>query len=163
MVGKELPPLRIEIGRPCGADWDAMSGDARVRRCQHCDRNVYNLSELKSQEVRELVRSTEKRVCGRLYRRPDGTAVTRDCNDHVRPTSAFQYSIRGLLFLLTSVALTFAAFPWIRRTVGPMITAWFEPQLPTVPTPFEDPTEWVMGEYQIIDEPIEPLEDPIEP
>ena len=56
-----------------------MSGDDRVRFCDSCQLNVYNFSELTSQEVESLVSKTEGRLCGRLYRRSDGTIITRDC------------------------------------------------------------------------------------
>jgi hypothetical protein len=56
-----------------------MSGDERARFCAQCDRHVYNISELTGAEVRALVARTEGRFCARLYRRPDGTVLTKDC------------------------------------------------------------------------------------
>ena len=37
------PLDNIQIARPCEARWEEMSGDARVRHCQLCKLNVYNL------------------------------------------------------------------------------------------------------------------------
>jgi hypothetical protein len=54
-----------------------MTGDDRVRFCNACNLNVYNFASMTSKEVRSLI--TNGRVCGRLYRRVDGTLITRDC------------------------------------------------------------------------------------
>jgi hypothetical protein len=56
-----------------------MAGDERVRHCTLCSLNVYNFAEMSRDEVRELLLRTEGRVCARLYRRADGTLLTRDC------------------------------------------------------------------------------------
>jgi hypothetical protein len=56
-----------------------MTGDERTRFCSLCKLHVYNFSEMTMEEVRALVSRTEGRVCGRLYRRADGTVITRDC------------------------------------------------------------------------------------
>jgi hypothetical protein len=34
----------IQVTRPCDTDWELMSGDDRVRFCEACQKNVYNLS-----------------------------------------------------------------------------------------------------------------------
>jgi hypothetical protein len=61
-----------------------MAGDARVRHCALCNLNVYNFAEMTRAEVRELLVRTEGRVCARLYRRADGTVMTRDCPTGLR-------------------------------------------------------------------------------
>lgn len=70
---------RLHISKPCPMSWAAMTGDARVRFCKQCRLNVYNTSELTAPELRALVTRTEGRVCATLYRRADGTVLTRDC------------------------------------------------------------------------------------
>lgn len=69
----------LRVASPCHVGWERMSGDDRVRFCDSCQLNVYNFSELTSDEVQSLVMKTEGRICGRLYRRPDATIITRDC------------------------------------------------------------------------------------
>ena len=69
----------IDVAAPCDADWDAMTGDERVRRCQLCQMNVYNLSEMTEAEALELVNQREGRLCIQFYRRADGTMLTKDC------------------------------------------------------------------------------------
>jgi len=56
-----------------------MTGNNRVRFCSECHLNVYNFAELTRPEAEDLLRSTEGRICGRLYRRADGTVITKDC------------------------------------------------------------------------------------
>jgi hypothetical protein len=70
---------RIRIASPCPITWEQMSGNDSVRFCNHCRLNVYNLSTLSKAEAEALVASTEGRLCARLYRRSDGTVLTKDC------------------------------------------------------------------------------------
>src|SRR3954453_5494261 len=74
----------LRIAAPCPASWDAMAGDERVRHCTLCTLNVYNFAKMTRAEVRELLVRTEGRVCARLYRRADGTVLTRDCPTGLR-------------------------------------------------------------------------------
>lgn len=69
----------IDVAAPCSADWDAMTGDERVRHCQQCQMNVYNLSEMTEPEALKLVNQREGRLCIQFYRRADGTLLTKDC------------------------------------------------------------------------------------
>lgn len=70
---------RLRIATPCPISWEQMTGDNRVRFCDHCQLNVYNISELSSIEADTLIASTEGRLCARLFRRVDGTVLTKDC------------------------------------------------------------------------------------
>jgi len=82
---KAHDPLgRLRIAEPCRADWEGMAGDERVRHCTLCSLNVYNFAEMTGDEVRALILRTEGRVCARLYRRADGTVITRDCPTGMR-------------------------------------------------------------------------------
>jgi hypothetical protein len=56
-----------------------MTGDDRVRHCQACKLNVYNLSEMTRIEAERLIASREGRMCVRFYRRADGTILTKNC------------------------------------------------------------------------------------
>lgn len=75
---------RLRIAVPCQAGWEGMAGDERVRHCALCSLNVYNFAEMTRDEVRDLLMRTEGRVCARLYRRADGTVLTRDCPTGIR-------------------------------------------------------------------------------
>ena len=75
-----LPVLAdIRIASPCKADWNAMTGDDRARLCHHCDKHVFNLSELTRDEAETLIRDKAGQLCAQYYRRPDGTILLADC------------------------------------------------------------------------------------
>jgi hypothetical protein len=61
-----------------------MIGDERVRFCGPCQKNVYNLSAMASEEAESLLAQREGSICIRLYRREDGTVLTADCPVGVR-------------------------------------------------------------------------------
>jgi len=70
---------RIRIASPCPVSWERMTGDDRVRFCDECKLQVYNIGEMTRPEVETLIAKTEGRLCARIYRRADGTVITRDC------------------------------------------------------------------------------------
>lgn len=102
----------IEVASPCTVPWDSMSGRGRIRHCGQCRQNVYSLSEMSKEEAVSLLRRTEGKLCVRVYRRPDGTVVTRDCAA-VRWSravwSAGAFVAFGLLSVLAAVSVPWAA------------------------------------------------------
>lgn len=71
---------RVQIASPCEERWENMTGDDRVRHCARCDLNVYNIAAMDRNEAEAVLsKATEGRVCARIYRRRDGTVLTRDC------------------------------------------------------------------------------------
>ncbi|HEY5925701.1 MAG TPA: hypothetical protein VIV11_28640 [Kofleriaceae bacterium] len=76
----KLPVLpNIRVASPCSADWAKMTGDARVRACADCNKNVYNISEMTRDEAEALILAKEGRLCVRYYQRKDGTILLKDC------------------------------------------------------------------------------------
>ena len=71
--------LNLRVASPCSADWEQMVGDDRVRYCSQCRLNVYNFAAMTESEARQLIATHEGRLCGRIYRRADGTMLTQDC------------------------------------------------------------------------------------
>jgi hypothetical protein len=69
----------LKIASPCSANWDEMVGNDRQRFCGDCKLNVYNLSGMTDDEAESLIINAEGRVCVRMYRRSDGSVITRDC------------------------------------------------------------------------------------
>ncbi|HWO03111.1 MAG TPA: carboxypeptidase-like regulatory domain-containing protein, partial [Blastocatellia bacterium] len=70
---------RIEIPKPCFADWERMVGSQNIRFCTECNKHVYNLSGMTRGEAEALVASAPKgRLCARLTRGADGTTLTAD-------------------------------------------------------------------------------------
>lgn len=69
----------IRVASPCHESWMHMDGDDRVRFCQGCGQNVYNLTALTRDEAVTLLREHSQGVCVRLHRRADGKVLTSDC------------------------------------------------------------------------------------
>jgi hypothetical protein len=79
-----LPLDAVEVATPCPARWDSMAGTDRVRFCQQCQLNVYNLSAMALKDAEALIAEHEGRLCIRYFRRLDGTVLTTDCPVGVR-------------------------------------------------------------------------------
>jgi hypothetical protein len=56
-----------------------MRGTDTVRHCHQCRRSVYHLSKMSREEAEQLLRTHEGELCVQVFKRPDGTVVTRDC------------------------------------------------------------------------------------
>jgi hypothetical protein len=69
----------IRIASPCTVPWAVMKGNQRVRYCDACKLNVYNLSSISRAAAEELLLAHEGRICVEFWRRADGTVLTRDC------------------------------------------------------------------------------------
>lgn len=72
---------RAQIASPCSADWDSMPGDEKMRLCGQCNKHVLNAIEMTDAEVMAVFDRIAggQRVCMQLYRREDGTFLTKDC------------------------------------------------------------------------------------
>lgn len=88
----------LRVASPCPANWEQMSGDDRVRFCQLCNLHVYNISQMTRKETAALIAETEGRLCARLYRRPDGTVITKDCPVGLRAIRRRVATLTGAVF-----------------------------------------------------------------
>ena len=82
MIETDLPELGlVHIARPCSQKWADMTGDAQVRLCAACNCKVFNFAEISSEDARQLIRrnSEGERICARIFKRLDGTVLTKDC------------------------------------------------------------------------------------
>jgi hypothetical protein len=79
MAKEEFDINSLRIATPCPVGWDSMTGDERKRFCGLCSLNVYNISEMTRAQVETLVGNADGRICMRMYRRADGTVITKDC------------------------------------------------------------------------------------
>jgi len=93
----------IRIASPCTAHWEQMKGDDRVRHCDACNLNVYNLAAFTEAEIRELVANRKGRLCGRIYRRRDGTVLTQNCPVGMRAVMRRISRIAGAVFAFLTV------------------------------------------------------------
>ena len=80
-VAISLPTVRDfpapVIASPCHADWGGMVGRGRVRFCDGCRREVFDLSAMTRAEVARVFAAGDS-PCVRFYRRADGRLVTAD-------------------------------------------------------------------------------------
>jgi hypothetical protein len=95
---------RVEFKTPCSVPWATMHGDDRVRRCDACRKNVYNIEALTRPEARRLIADGEGRICIRIFRRSDGTVATADCWARLR--AARQRGVIAWLVMLVVVGWT---------------------------------------------------------
>ncbi|HEY0083950.1 MAG TPA: hypothetical protein VGB61_14320, partial [Pyrinomonadaceae bacterium] len=94
------------IAAPCRADWKLMPGNERVRFCDGCSMNVYNLSNMTKKDAEALVLNTEGRLCVRYYHRADGSILTANCPVGLR---ALKSRVSGLSRAVVSSVLSFFA------------------------------------------------------
>lgn len=79
MSNQEFDINSLRVASPCRVGWENMAGDERKRFCESCSLNVYNISEMTKAEAEAMIATSEGRICARIYRRSDGTVITRDC------------------------------------------------------------------------------------
>lgn len=79
MNGKEKLLDNLMIAAPCSMNWEDMAGDDRVRHCQQCQLDVYNISDMTAGEAENFLRTQTDKACINLYRRADGTIITDNC------------------------------------------------------------------------------------
>ncbi|MEQ1823651.1 MAG: hypothetical protein ABL949_14175 [Fimbriimonadaceae bacterium] len=106
----------IRIAKPCSEAWSEMTGDDRVRHCEKCKLNVFNLAEMTSQEARELIQNREGRTCVRLYQRADGKILTKDCP---RGLETFRFGIARALTVAAGLALFCVALAKLDQNAKP--------------------------------------------
>lgn len=99
----------VRIASPCKASWRKMKGDNRVRNCAECSLNVYNISEMTREEVAQLITKTEGRLCIRLWRRRDGTVITKDCPIEFRQMRYLYAAMASML-----IGMVLAVMQWSR-------------------------------------------------
>jgi hypothetical protein len=98
MAGQTDRLDHLRIASPCPANWEQMSGDDRVRFCELCNLHVYNIAQMTRKETEALIVHTEGRICARLYRRVDGTIITKDCPVALRAIRRRVAKVAGAVF-----------------------------------------------------------------
>ena len=104
---------RARVASPCPANWEVMKGSDNARFCDLCELHVYNISEMTRREAEALIAGAEGRLCVRLYRRADGTLMTKDCPVGLRAIRMRAAKVAGAVFaaLLTLCTGAFAQNP----------------------------------------------------
>lgn len=66
----------IEVKTPCSQNWESMYGNDVVRFCEHCVKNVHNLSAMTRKDAEKLVARSKGGICIQYVRHPDGKIQT---------------------------------------------------------------------------------------
>lgn len=66
----------IEVKTPCEQNWHEMRGTDQIRFCDHCAKDVHNLSRMTRKQARKIVAASNGNICVRYVRRPDGRIQT---------------------------------------------------------------------------------------
>lgn len=102
--------MKTTIASPCSESWDDMAGDDRMRFCNRCRLNVFNLSAMSGEEAEALMNRQGGPPCIRFYRRKDGTVMTRDCPVGWRRKMAIRLTVAAtVLFGLVLAAIAFGS------------------------------------------------------
>lgn len=138
---RDLRLQQIRIASPCGESWDSMRGDERMRHCDRCNLNVYNFAAMTAEEALVLLDSAGDRLCGRIFRRTDGTVLLRDCP--VGLAAVRRKVVRGAalaVVLLLSTAAGIAGAAITRR--GDDLSRWWWPRSLRDCRPFDAVARW---------------------
>jgi hypothetical protein len=100
-VRAKLPILdNIRVATPCHVEWDSMTGDDRVRNCDSCKKDVFNLSLMSRDEAETLLREKTGGLCVRYFQRHDGTIMLADCTIGKRQRRNRRLIVAGAALLL---------------------------------------------------------------
>lgn len=100
----------VMVAAPCTMGWESMQGDNRVRFCNQCQLNVYNLSGMSDEEAEDLLQVKGDSICISLYRRADGTILTENCPVGLKTIKDKLLKARSSRNKLVSVAAAAALF-----------------------------------------------------
>ncbi|MCW5824743.1 MAG: hypothetical protein KIT34_18235 [Cyanobacteria bacterium TGS_CYA1] len=89
------------IAAPCPIRWEQMDAvedsDADTKRfCNQCSLNVFNVSNMTRVEAEKFLNEQSGPVCLGLYRRPDGTLITKDCPYGVKLLNRARFKLASL-------------------------------------------------------------------
>lgn len=95
-TGSPLDSAMIEI--PCKVPWDSMLvlDDEAARWCGKCKSNVYDVASMTRERAEQILRD-DAPSCMRLFRRPDGTVLTKDCSPPPPAFSGFKPGFAEML------------------------------------------------------------------
>jgi hypothetical protein len=138
--------MRLRLVRGCDMRWENMVGDARVRHCGACDREVYDLTAMSADEVEAFVEARQHDLpCVRLHARPDGRYQDGPCAPAERrhltraALAAAGLGLSGLLSVLASES--HAEVPSAHRRADDIATHPFVEPIPEpCPWPAPEPT-----------------------
>ena len=127
-----------------------MKGDERRRFCASCKLHVHDISAMTREQALAFLASVgQGRACVRLFRRSDGTVLTRDCPVGLRQKLRRMWARAAALCVAFATGLAACVRPeGSSPTNGGIGTAQQSPAKPVDPTePMRTMGEAVMGDY----------------
>lgn len=109
-MSKRVNLDEVSIAAPCPVSWAEMDGDERKRFCSLCSLHVYNISQMKRKEAEDLLSENTDGVCLRLFRRSDGTLITKDCPVGRRLADAVKRRVRAAAVAFVAMLNASAVF-----------------------------------------------------
>ena len=95
----------VEVKTPCEQDWKTMRGNNEIRFCDHCAKDVHNLSEMTRKKARKLVAQSNGGICVRYIRRPDGKIQTiKNTLHQITRQTGIAAGVLGTSLTLSSLA-----------------------------------------------------------
>lgn len=103
-----LAMAEIKIASPCNVPLSEMEDRGNCFHCNSCKLNVYHFSNLTNAEIADLLNENNEKLCIGIFRREDGTMITKDCPLGLRDVG-FIYRKRGLIKALAFLFLALVA------------------------------------------------------
>jgi hypothetical protein len=88
----------LRVASPClTAEWSSEKGEPFARRCITCDKSVYNLSLMTSDEANDLIREKHGKLCVTLYQGLNGKTLTADAPFGLRAFRRYYLKARAIV------------------------------------------------------------------
>lgn len=116
----------LNIPKPCGANWEEMSGQGAQRHCASCDKDVHHLSMMTRDDAHALLSNRPAEgLCVRYFVADDGVILfADDLANEERPSGRLMAQLSGARRLLAAAAIA-----------APLLLAACDaPQAPAEPT-----------------------------
>jgi hypothetical protein len=66
----------LRIAQPCSTGWENMTGDDKIRFCDACNKQVFNLSVMTQRQAEAIIAATRGNLCARIITRTDSSLLT---------------------------------------------------------------------------------------
>jgi hypothetical protein len=66
----------LRIPEPCSVGWENMTGDDKIRFCNQCNKQVFNLSVMTHRQAEAIIAATRGNLCARIAPRTDDNVRT---------------------------------------------------------------------------------------
>jgi hypothetical protein len=75
----------VKVVKPCGVQWETMTGDEQARVCGQCNLTVHNLSAMTDREAAILVKKRKtERTCVFFRKKADGSVAVDNCPQQLK-------------------------------------------------------------------------------